>query len=715
MRLHCITASVLSAVLSPFAAAGEPKALCEWERNPQAMADPCPEFFWEAPGQAAYRLLVATRRELLEHDGADAWDSGWSRTPLTVAEYDGKPLEDQATYYWTVHVRDRSGRAKPAAPAQTFTTRFGSLPRRLPHIRTFLNFGSNAKLIAQRYDATFRKDAKKHRPEVVTVNYALLATMCIPSPKAKRLAEFCVERGITKKGIREEMFLHFAKDTQVSLYIRNPVARDKAGNPFETRTVPGWNPANDRNRDGQIDDAEFAERVDAKASARRLGDARVPIYYWGPPVKDFIMNVGHPLYQEYLGTVWAPRCVRGFDGLFIDTTTPNVPIGGPKFEFPAGDPQGRTWLAAMQLMLARVKMGIGKRLLTGNCWHAKPFVLDGTEWENWLNIAAPVGRVEAMLRAVIDIDRRGKIQFVQYNPAYHPKESAFGVKVEVDKARDQIYGLALYYLCHGDRTYFGFGQHPYIRSERKWFDAIAYDVGQPKGPYYTLSDRAKPVPTEGNLLRNPGFETDNDNDGNPDHWVAYEPVEVSDESPRSGRRCAKVTKTDSSDFGFNKQYVTLEPDTFYTLSGWIRTENVTSAVGAQIYAYEFDDMAGKGISLTMAGTRGWTFLCQVLKTGSDVKGRVNFRLMRTTGTAWFDDLSLVKGVYASAKVLARDFEKALVLVKPTPGAALLQEGLESTHALDATFRPLRSDGTLGPATDRITLRCGEAAILVRQP
>ena len=67
-------------------------------------------------------------------------------------------------------------------------------------------------------------------------------------------------------------------------------------------------------------------------------------------------------------------------------------------------------------------------------------------------------------------------------------------------------------------------------------------------------------------------------------------------------------------------------------------------------------------------------------------------------------------------VIQRKFENALVLYKPLSSQGnvkgSLGGGSATTHELGASYRPLLADGTLGEATDAVSLRNGEGAILV---
>jgi len=693
-----------------FAHASGAAPLCEWQGDGGIVNDPCPEFFWECDDQTAFRIIVSSSKALAERVKGDMWNSGRVETPLTIAEYAGKPLRDGSTYWWRLKIWHRSGEESDFSSPKKFSIRFSPLPSKRNHIRTFVNFGSKAEIIADRYDLTMRVGAKKFNPHILAVNYSLLATMVIPSEKAEMLERFCIENGLTKKGIAEEMFLHFSEDTDVTLH----VGAERAANPLETRRIPGWDPANDRNGDGYVDDEEFANLANPRAHARRMSEARVPIYFWGPPRDDFVMNVGNKMYQRFLAEVYAKsRLSEGYDGLFIDTTTPYPPGVAARselFEYPRKTPLEKgAWLRDMQTMLARVKIAIMPKLLLANGWKAEPFVIDGMEWENWLNISSPLSKVESRLEAVSNLERRGKIQLVQYNPIYDPDENEFGRKVPVSKERDRIFGLALYYLVAGDRTYFGFGQHPYVHSERKFFGAVEFDIGRPKGDYFVFHEE-KVKPTGENLLKNGGFE-----EGTLDGWAPAEPVAVVPDSPRTGRFCACIRSDSVNINNINRQFVTLEPDTYYTLSGWIKVKDVSGSAAVQIYPHDFND-ADTGrrgfILIATGGTHDWRFFSGVFKTGKDTRGRINFRICQATGTAWFDDISLVKGKFFSYKVFGREFEKALVLVRPSAFISY-DDSTARKFKLPAKMRPLKADGTLGEPTNSISLRNGEAAILIK--
>jgi len=681
--------------------------LCEWRGEGGTVQDPCPEFYWPAGEQAAYRVLVATKPDLLSPGKADLWDSEERETDLNIAEYAGRALPEGTDWWWLVEVRRPDGEVRRSEPARMRYER-RVLPRRLPHIRTFLNFGSRPELIASRYDLTYVAKAKEFNPQIITVNYSLIATCVVPSSKADLLAEWCVARGLTTEGVLEDLFLHYSMDTKVTLH----VGAERADRPVETRVVPGWDPRNDRNGDGVVDDEEAAGLVNPGATARRPSEARVPIYYWPPPRADYVMMVGHPEYQAFMAEVYLPRQVEGYDALYTDTTPARVPSrwGSEILEYPGPTSDG-AWRRDMQRLMAAVKARMPDTPWLANGWLATPFVIDGMLRENWLSLGQQLGQAEQRINEARELDARGKVQLLQYNPVYDPEESEFGVRVDVDRERDRIYGLGCYYLACGESTYFAVGQHPYGRAEDKWFGGIEANIGTPKSAPRVLYEGEVESGLAVNLLQNGGFEYYREGeDRGPVGWATQEPVEFVTDVVHGGRRAARISSTSASINNINRLPVTLKPNTTYTLSAWVRTEGIEGEPGAQVYPYEFDGAQGLGM-ITVVGTTPWRRYALAFTTAQDTEGRINFRVYGAVGTAWFDDLALHEGTYLPWRVLARDFTSGLVLVRP-PVAGYGDETARD-FALDTAWRPLHMDGGLGEATRSVRLRSGEAVVLAR--
>ena len=650
---------VLTVTLTVSSATGQtPMGLrCEWRVNPTDVPDPHPELYWETPTQSAYQIRVARSPDDLV-DGKDLfWDSGRVETKLPIAEYAGPELPNATTFWWHVRVWDADGCMMPAAVAQTFRMNVQATPHHLPTIRTFMNFGGDAQFARDWLDLSFRKEAKSLRESVFVTPYGLICTLVLPHPstgqplsgKAKALADYCVEKRLTNEGILEEMFCHFSEDTYVTLH----GGAERAANLRENRKCPGWDAANDRNGDGRVDDEEAALLTNSKATARRPEQARIPIYFWGPPRDDFVMNVGHPAYQDFMATVWASHICEGHDGIYFDTVPPDVAGVGrisSVLEYPSVGREADKWLRDLQMMFARIKIAMPLKLITGNGWDAFPMVNDGRQSEGWQALDNQREKWLQRLDQAIELDRRGKVQLLQYNPIFHPTLAEFGLKLPVSHERDKMFGLATYLLAHGRFTYFGFGRHPYAGATKLWFEAMRTDLGEPVGPYY-LFEEADAADDAGrvNVLSNGGFEQV-DADGNPAGWTIAKLVTLDRDVKRSGAASMRITSDTQSVNNINKIYVQLKPNTNYTLIAWAKTDNISGKPGSQVYPYEFEGAGGQTM-MTWTGTKDWKEKRVVFQTGDDGEGRINLRMYGATGTVWFDDVRLLEGVAVRRQVL----------------------------------------------------------------
>ncbi len=89
---------------------------CEYLENPLAVDAAHPRFSWilksdrRGAEQRGYRILVASRKELLDKNEPDLWDSGMRASGETYQiEYEGKPLDSRMDAFWKVCVRDETG------------------------------------------------------------------------------------------------------------------------------------------------------------------------------------------------------------------------------------------------------------------------------------------------------------------------------------------------------------------------------------------------------------------------------------------------------------------------------------------------------------------------------------------------------------------------------------------------------------------------------
>ena len=89
-----------------------------------------------------------------------------------------------------------------------------------------------------------------------------------------------------------------------------------------------------------------------------------------------------------------------------------------------------------------------------------------------------------------------------------------------------------------------------------------------------------------------------------------------------------------------------------------------------------------------------------------------FWLNRSRGTAWFDGIRLTEGDAVKERVYARDYSKALILVKPNC-SGIFDSSTVTIHSLNGSYRFPKSDGSLVEYISKIALRNSEAVILIK--
>ena len=117
------------------------------------------------------------------------------------------------------------------------------------------------------------------------------------------------------------------------------------------------------------------------------------------------------------------------------------------------------------------------------------------------------------------------------------------------------------------------------------------------------------------------------------HWDIASPG-------RTGKRCVSIQSTKGSDAAWIA-VVTVQPNTRYELTGWIKTRGIRGAKGAM-----FNVQALPGSETpAVTGTEDWTRVAKTFRTGSKTKVQINCLFGgwgQSTGQAWYDDVSLVK-------------------------------------------------------------------------
>jgi hypothetical protein len=95
---------------------------CEYLENPLGIDDPNPRLSWILTSDIrgseanAYQILVASRKELLEQNQGDLWDSGKIESNRSIhVAYAGKPLESQTFCFWKVRFGIKTDAKRPGA------------------------------------------------------------------------------------------------------------------------------------------------------------------------------------------------------------------------------------------------------------------------------------------------------------------------------------------------------------------------------------------------------------------------------------------------------------------------------------------------------------------------------------------------------------------------------------------------------------------------
>jgi len=178
-------------------------------------------------------------------------------------------------------------------------------------------------------------------------------------------------------------------------------------------------------------------------------------------------------------------------------------------------------------------------------------------------------------------------------------------------------------------------------------------------------DAGEEPPPSPNLLPNPDFSKIKD--GMPEQWgtirthsgAGVPDLKVSS-SPggRDGTPCLKIECPKQTDSG-PMITIKVEKHLHYHLSGWIRTENVVpsedNAPGAMLY------ISGIDKSTSVKGTSGWKQVFMDFDSEDNTTLRVMCLLGGyggATGTAWFDDVSLVEngggsGIHGMMRAVAK--------------------------------------------------------------
>lgn len=141
-----------------------------------------------------------------------------------------------------------------------------------------------------------------------------------------------------------------------------------------------------------------------------------------------------------------------------------------------------------------------------------------------------------------------------------------------------------------------------------------------------------------NLITNPGFELETDS------WEGAQRVSEPG-NYNSGSWAGKLNNPNPA-YKYGRKNITgLLPNTSYTLSGFVKTENIVGGAGARIEILFFNESGGNKAFNTprvLGSVDFKEYTTTLTSPESFTYAQVRLALSNCTGTAWFDDLSLIK-------------------------------------------------------------------------
>lgn len=345
--------------------------------------------------------------------------------------------------------------------------------------------------------------------------YEIFTCVIAGSPTEQVVADAAAAAGLDI----EDAFLHYNRnvvsptrassssyDTLRTRYPWLGLEYDSARGNYKVH-VPGWDPANDRDGDGYVNDTEFATLVNPNATARRKAHSRYVNWSWDPPrgpqwqtslhayeiltalIDTFEADLDQPANSGQLS---------GYGMMFLDSLGGWLDYSSLLLEYPhqAGGDAQADWRSDMAKLAAYTKQAYGDRVLIGGggTHYEVGKELDVIISEGLINTWSTAGQWEGALpggqfgvlnpqSGYYRLRQDNKIQLLQ-----HQYNLLFYIADRPDVwARDRIYGVASYYLLQNPgydhwAAYRGYGYWPTLETnEKMWSRALEVDIGQPTG------------------------------------------------------------------------------------------------------------------------------------------------------------------------------------------------------------------------------------------
>ena len=259
-----------------------------------------------------------------------------------------------------------------------------------------------------------------------------------------------------------------------------------------------------------------------------------------------------------------------------------------------------------------------------------------------------------------------------------------------DYEANKLFAFYSYLLAMGEKSFFTIHKGvPYnVPTVDRTFDL---ELGRPLAEMEMLFGHAPEnlnPEFSVNLLKNGSFEQE-DQDWNEFVRNGSIDFDIDPTQALSGGSSLRAEVKSGGSSGGKYQNVNLKPNTVYTLSSWIKNQNLVGT--PRMFVQTIDSVVDNQTSITHHLSRGndWAQNFNVLKTGPSPDTNVVYGAHIAggeSGRVWFDDIRLVEGI----PIFTRAFERGVVFVNPTE------------HTAKVTFTTTLGSPT-GQAINQITL------------
>jgi hypothetical protein len=277
---------------------------------------------------------------------------------------------------------------------------------------------------------------------------------------------------------------------------RSPVANTILGRDYvdakgtTSGVIPAFDADADANKDGYLDDAEYAKRAPGK-DARFIHESRMFTRSYGQ--MRFATNPAGPGFAGW-GVDYHQRFLARHPlaaGLFMDNSEGKAPVDAGDVLEPV-----HQYAADYGAMLGQIEKAIAPRWILANTAgggrHCEPVIqYNPAYFEEFM--LRPMAHNWTLFDDIAEaVERRAKLTA----PAPLAIIDSYPAKGKVDDPRMQIGVLAYYYLlAEPDWTYLTFfgGYEPGTAWNRHWSSAVAFDVGRPTGKHSVFATGTDPA------------------------------------------------------------------------------------------------------------------------------------------------------------------------------------------------------------------------------